>query len=77
MAEGPKEEQDKKNVLEPKGMIYVYTKGNVEVGGSKVVTGQLHVINKLACVSLDSGAIHSFISTMLVDCLGRNKDSIE
>ena len=70
LAEVSNEEKYKKNVLEPNARIYAYTKGNAEVGGSKVVTGQLPVVNKLARVLFDSRATHSFISVMFADCLG-------
>ncbi|KAL5580718.1 hypothetical protein UlMin_013160 [Ulmus minor] len=76
MAVGPKEETDKKNILEPNARIYAYTKGDAEVGGSKVVTGQLHVVNKIDHVLFDSGATHSFISAMFVDCLDRHVECI-
>ena len=35
--EGPTEEHDRKNVLEPNARIYAYTKGDAEVGSSKFV----------------------------------------
>ena len=76
LAEGPNEEQDKKNVPDPNARIYAYTKDDAEAGGSKVVTGQLPIINKLARVLFNSRATHSFISVMFADCLGRNKDSL-
>src|SRR5690606_33586555 len=72
----PNDEQDKKNVPEPNARIYIHTKGEAEARGSKVVTGQLHVVNKLARVLFESRATHSFISTMFADCLGRNKGNI-
>ncbi|KAL5549498.1 hypothetical protein UlMin_004729 [Ulmus minor] len=70
------DDQDRKDVLEPNAKIYAYTKGDAEAGGSKVVTGQLPVANKIAHVLFDYGATHSFISAVFADCLGRNKDSI-
>ena len=76
MAEDPNKEQDKKNVSEPNVRIYAYTRGNAGAVGSKVVTGQLHVVNKLVRVLFDFGATHFFISIMFVDCLDRNKDNI-
>ena len=76
MIEGPNDEQDRKNVPKPNARIYAYTKGDVEVRGSKVVTCQFPVVNKLARVLFDFGATHSFISTIFADCLGRNKDNI-
>ena len=37
-----------------------------------MVTGQLPVVNKIARVLFGSGATHSFISTVFVDCLDRH-----
>ncbi|KAL5577992.1 hypothetical protein UlMin_019691 [Ulmus minor] len=56
--------------------VYAYTKGDAEAGGSKVVTGQLPVAYVLARVLIDSGATHSFISTVFADSLHRSKDTI-
>ena len=50
MIEGPTDKQDRKGMPEPNARIYAYTKGNAEAGGSKVVTGQLPIINKIARV---------------------------
>ncbi|KAL5576964.1 hypothetical protein UlMin_018663 [Ulmus minor] len=61
---------------EPNARIYAYTKGDVEARGSKVVTGQLPVVNMVARVLFDYGATHSFISAMFVDCLHISKDII-
>ncbi|KAL5565101.1 hypothetical protein UlMin_028265 [Ulmus minor] len=76
LTEGPAEEQDTKNVLEPNARVYAYTKGDAEAGGSKVITGQLPVAYVLARVLIDSGATHSFISTVFADSLHRSKDTI-
>ncbi|KAL5572587.1 hypothetical protein UlMin_022184 [Ulmus minor] len=76
LTEGPAEGQDIKNVLEPNARVYAYTKGDAEAGGSKVVTGQLPVAYVLARVLIDSGATHSFISTVFADSLHRSKDTI-
>ena len=76
MIEGSTEVQEKKEIPEPNARIYAYTKGDVEVGSSKVVTGQPPVLNKLAPVLFDFGAIHSFISSVFADCLDRGKDWI-
>ncbi|KAL5583419.1 hypothetical protein UlMin_015861 [Ulmus minor] len=76
LTEGPAEEQDTKNVLEPNARVYAYTKGDAEAGGSKVITGQLLVAYVLARVLIDSGATHSFISTVFADSLHRSKDTI-
>ena len=63
-------------MLEPNARIYVYTKGDAEAGGLKVVTVQLPVAYVLARVLIDSGATHSFISTVFADSLHRSKDTI-
>ena len=76
MAVGPKEELDKKNILEPNARICAYTKSDAEAGGSKVVTGQFLVVNKIARVLFDSGATHSFISAVFVNCLDRHVECI-
>ena len=46
--------------------IFAYTKNDVEVGTSNVVTGQLSVANKDAHVLFYSGATHSFTSHTFV-----------
>ncbi|KAL5557706.1 hypothetical protein UlMin_033917 [Ulmus minor] len=76
MAVGHKEEIDKKNTPEPNARIYAYTNGDAEAGGSKVVTGQLSVVNKIARVLFDFGATHSFIYAVFVDCLDRHVEYI-
>ncbi|KAL5547434.1 hypothetical protein UlMin_002665 [Ulmus minor] len=76
VAVGPKEESDRKNIPEPNARLYAYTKGDAEAGGSKVVTGQLPVVNEIAHVLFDSGATHSFISAMFVNCLDRQVECI-
>ncbi|KAL5548997.1 hypothetical protein UlMin_004228 [Ulmus minor] len=76
VAVGPKEESDRKNIPEPNARLYAYTKGDAEAGGSKVVTGQLPVVNEIARVLFDSGATHSFISAMFVNCLDRQVECI-
>ncbi|KAL5555062.1 hypothetical protein UlMin_037298 [Ulmus minor] len=76
LTKGPTKEQDIKSVLEPNARIYAYTKGDAEAEGSKVVTCQLPVINKIARVLFDSGATHSFISAMFTNCLDRSNDNI-
>ena len=37
--EGPVVEQDRKETLEPNARIYAFTRGDAEVGSSKVVSG--------------------------------------
>ncbi|KAL5545301.1 hypothetical protein UlMin_009085 [Ulmus minor] len=74
--EGPAEVPEKKIVPELNGRIYAYSKDDAEAGTSKVVTGQLTVANKCAKVLFDSGATHSFASTVFANCVGRGKDKI-
>ncbi|KAL5546588.1 hypothetical protein UlMin_006275 [Ulmus minor] len=76
LTKGLTEGQDIKSMPEPSARIYAYTKGNAKAGGSKVVTCQLPIVNKIAHVLFDSEATHSFISTMFADCLDRSKDNI-
>ncbi|KAL5542303.1 hypothetical protein UlMin_010013 [Ulmus minor] len=75
-ARGCTEESDRKNIPEPNARLYAYTKGDVEAGGSKVVTSQLPVVNEIARVLFDSGATHSFISAMFVNYLDRQVECI-
>ena len=77
MPEEPNKKHDKKNVSKPNTRIYAYTKGDAEVGGSKVIIGQLPNVNKLARVLFGSGAIHSFMSIVFADYLGRNKEVLD
>ena len=58
---------------EPEARIYTYTKGDAEVRTSNVVTGQLSVANLTLRVLFDSGATHSFISTMHANRLDKAK----
>ncbi|KAL5561756.1 hypothetical protein UlMin_031503 [Ulmus minor] len=61
---------------EPNAKIYTYAKGDAEVGTSNVVTGQLYVANMTTYALFDSGATHSFISTVHANRLDRRKDTI-
>ncbi|KAL5579991.1 hypothetical protein UlMin_012433 [Ulmus minor] len=63
--EGPSISQGRLEAPEPEAKIYAYTKGDVEVGTSNVVTGQLSVANLTLRVLFNSGATHSFVSTWL------------
>ncbi|KAL5558538.1 hypothetical protein UlMin_034749 [Ulmus minor] len=74
--EGPVDVPAKKEIPEPNGRIYAFTRDDAEAGTSKVVTGQLTVANRCANVLFDSGATHSFASTVFADCVGRGKDKI-
>ncbi|KAL5583507.1 hypothetical protein UlMin_015949 [Ulmus minor] len=58
--EGPIDVPAKKEIPEPNGRIYAYTRDDAKAGTSKVVTGQLTIANKCANVLFDSGATHSF-----------------
>ncbi|KAL5583414.1 hypothetical protein UlMin_015856 [Ulmus minor] len=64
LLEGPPINQGLLEAPEPEANIYAYTKGDVDAGTSKVVTGQLSVANLTLRVLFDSGATHSFVSTM-------------
>ncbi|KAL5546618.1 hypothetical protein UlMin_006305 [Ulmus minor] len=74
--EGPIDVPAKKEIPEPNGRIYAFTRDDAEAGTSKVVTGQLTVANRCANVLFDSGATHSFTSTMFANCVNRGKDKI-
>ena len=74
--ERPTDVPTKKEIPEPNARIYAYTRDDVEAGTSKVVTGQLSIANKCATVLFDSGATHSFASTVFADCVSRGKDKI-
>ncbi|KAL5539165.1 hypothetical protein UlMin_046037 [Ulmus minor] len=74
--EGPSTSQGKLEAPEPNTKIYAYAKGDAEAGISNVVTGQLYVANLTTYALFDSGATHSFISTMHANQLDRRKDII-
>ncbi|KAL5577023.1 hypothetical protein UlMin_018722 [Ulmus minor] len=74
--EGPSTSQGKLEALEPNAKIYAYVKGDTEAGTSNVVTDQLYVANMTTYALFDSGATHSFISTMHANRLDRRKDTI-
>ena len=74
--EGPSISQRRLEAPEPEAKIYAYTKGDAEAGTSNVVTGQLSVANLNSYILFDSGAIHSFVSTIHANCLDRVKDVI-
>ena len=67
---------EKKEDHEPNARIYAYTKGDAITSTSKVVTGQLIIAKNCANVLFDSGATHSFASTIFVENLDRGKDRI-
>ncbi|KAL5540899.1 hypothetical protein UlMin_043291 [Ulmus minor] len=66
--EGPPISQGRLEAPEPEAKIFAYTKGDVDAGTSNVVTGQLSVANLSLHVLFDSGATHSFVSSV---CAGR------
>ena len=47
---------------ETNARIYTFTKQEAGEGMSNIVTGQLLVANLGACILIDSGATHSFVS---------------
>ncbi|KAL5569904.1 hypothetical protein UlMin_026479 [Ulmus minor] len=71
--EGPSISQGRLEVPEPEAKIYAYTKGDVEASTSNVVTGQLSVANLTLRVLFDSGATHSFVSTVHASQINRMK----
>ena len=74
--EGPSISQGRLEAPKPEAQIYAYTKGDVEAGTSNVVTGQLSVANLTLHVLFDSGATHSFISTVHANRIDRVKEVI-
>ena len=74
--EGPPTGQGWLEAPEPEAKIFAYTKGDVEVGTSNVVTSQLSVANLTLHVLFDSGATHSFVSTVCASKMNRVKESI-
>ncbi|KAL5561904.1 hypothetical protein UlMin_031651 [Ulmus minor] len=72
----PSTSQGKLEAPEPNARIYTYVKGDAEAGTSNVVTGQLYVANMTTYALFDSGATHSFISTVHANRLDRRKDTI-
>ena len=54
--------------------IFAYTKGDVEVGTSNVVTCQLSVVNLTLRVLFDSGATYLFVSIVHVSQMNRMKE---
>ena len=56
--------------------IFAYTKGDVEAGTSNVVTGLLFVTNLTLHVLFDSGAMHSFVSSVRASKMNRVKELI-
>ncbi|KAL5578042.1 hypothetical protein UlMin_019741 [Ulmus minor] len=53
-----------------------YRMGDVEAGTSNVMTGQLSVANLTLHVLFDSGATHSFVSSVCASKMNRVKQSI-
>ncbi|KAL5561449.1 hypothetical protein UlMin_031196 [Ulmus minor] len=74
--EGPSINQGRFEAPEPEAKIFAYTKGDMEVGTSNVVIGQLSIANMNSHILFDSGAMHSFISTVHASRLDRAKEVI-
>ncbi|KAL5567329.1 hypothetical protein UlMin_030493 [Ulmus minor] len=74
LLEGPPINQGRLEAPEPEAKIYAYTKGDVDAGTSNVVTGQLSVANLTLRVLFDSGATHSFVSTVHASQINRMKE---
>ncbi|KAL5550352.1 hypothetical protein UlMin_000528 [Ulmus minor] len=74
--EGPPISQGRLEAPEPEAKIFAYTKGDIEAGTSNVVTGQLSVANLSLHVLFDSGATHSFISSVCASKMNRVKELI-
>ncbi|KAL5580647.1 hypothetical protein UlMin_013089 [Ulmus minor] len=72
--EGPPFSQGRLEAPEPEAKIFAYTKGDVEAGTSNVVTGQLSVANLSLHVLFDSGATHSFVSSVCARRMNRVRD---
>ena len=71
--EGPSITQGRLEAPKPEAKIYAYTIGDVDVGTSNVMIGQLSVANLNLHVLFDSGTTHSFISTVHANQMDRVK----
>ncbi|KAL5569524.1 hypothetical protein UlMin_026099 [Ulmus minor] len=74
--EGPPISQGRLEAPEPEAKIFAYTKGDVDAGTSNVVTGQLPVANLPLHVLFDSGATHSFVSSVCASRMNRIRELI-
>ena len=74
LLEGPPINQGRLEAPEPEAKIYAYTKGDVDAGTSNVVTCQLSVANLTLRMLFDSGATHSFVSTIHASRINRMKE---
>ncbi|KAL5543374.1 hypothetical protein UlMin_007158 [Ulmus minor] len=74
--EGPPFIQGRQEAPEPEAKIFAYTKGDVDAGTSNVVTGQLSVANLSLHVLFDSGATHSFVSSVCASRMNRVRELI-
>ena len=72
--EGPPISQGQLEALEPEAKIFAYTKGDVEVGTSNVMTGQLSIANLTLHVLFDSGSTHSFVFIVHASQMNRVKE---
>ncbi|KAL5554469.1 hypothetical protein UlMin_041870 [Ulmus minor] len=73
---GPPFIQGRLEAPEPEAKIFAYTKGDVDAGTSNVVTGQLSVANLSLHVLFDSGATHSFVSSVCASRMNRVRELI-
>ncbi|KAL5553902.1 hypothetical protein UlMin_041303 [Ulmus minor] len=74
--EGPPISQGRLEAPEPEAKIFAYTKGDVDAWTSNVVTGQLSVANLSLHVLFDSGATHSFASSVCASRINRIRELI-
>ncbi|KAL5561951.1 hypothetical protein UlMin_031698 [Ulmus minor] len=74
--EGPPISQGRLEAPEPDAKIFAYTKGDVDAGTSNIVTGQLSVANLSLHVLFDSGATHSFVSSVCASRMNRIRELI-
>ena len=62
--------------MKPNARVFAISEGEVAVGPSTVVTGQISITNTTAYVLIDSGASHSFIAGGFVKKLDRKPDDL-
>ncbi|KAL5545109.1 hypothetical protein UlMin_008893 [Ulmus minor] len=74
--EGPPISQGRLEAPEPEAKIFAYSKGDVDAGTSNVVTCQLSVANLPLHVLFDSGATHSFVSSVCASRMNRIRELI-
>ncbi|KAL5545103.1 hypothetical protein UlMin_008887 [Ulmus minor] len=74
--EGPPIGQGRLEAPKPEAKFFAYTKTYVEAGTFNIVIGQLSVTNLTLHVLFDSGATHSFASSVCAIKMNRVKESI-